>query len=137
MPTGFEAVGLALAIFPILIEAIKFYTNEKDVVSDIRSYQRLLIRISRDLDREQTIFQNSCERFMEDIAAHCGVGEEEVSEMIHNPKDPRWTKGALVGEDIFHRASVQQYLDAVEDMNEELSRVKELIGVRNGSTQVI
>jgi hypothetical protein len=89
MPTGFEAVGLALAIFPNLIEAIKFYTNEKDGVSDTRNYQRLLIRISRDLDREQTIFHNSCQRFMEDIAAHCGVGEEEVSGMIHNSKDSR------------------------------------------------
>jgi hypothetical protein len=137
MPTGFEAVGLALAIFPILIEAIKFYTNEKDVMSDIRNYQRLLNRISRDLDREQTIFHNSCQRFMEDIAAHFGVGEEEVSGMIHNPKDPRWTKGFLVTEEIFPRASVQQYLHAVEDMNEELSRVKELIGIQSGSTQVI
>jgi hypothetical protein len=137
MPTGFEAVGLALAIFPILIEAIKFYTNDKDVVSDIRNYQRLLIRISRDLDREQTIFHNSCQRFLEDIAAHCGVGEEEASGMIDNPKDPRWTEGALVREHLFHRASVQQYLHAVEDMNEELSRVKELIGIQSGSTQVI
>jgi hypothetical protein len=57
--------------------------------------------------------------------------------MIHNPKDPRWTKGFLVTEEIFPRASVQQYLHAVEDMNEELSRVKELIGIQSGSTQVI
>jgi hypothetical protein len=73
MPTGFEIAGLALAIFPILIEGIKFYTNEKDAVSDILNYQRRLIRIARGLDRERTIFLNSCQRFMDDIAAHCGV----------------------------------------------------------------
>jgi hypothetical protein len=137
MATGFEAIGLALAIYPILIEALKFYTNEKDAVSDIFNYQRLLIRIARDLDREQTIFHNSCQRFMEDIAAHVGVGEEEVSGMMNNPEDARWTRGVLVPQDVFRRASVQQYLNAVEDMNEELSRVKELIGVQDGSGQVI
>lgn len=73
---------------------------------------------------------------MEDIAAYCGVGEEEVFGMIHNLKDPKWTEGALVREDILHRASVQQYLHAVEDMNEELSRVKKLIGSQSESTQV-
>lgn len=73
---------------------------------------------------------------MEDIAAHCGVGEEEVFGVIHNLKDPGWTEGSLVREDIFHRASVQQYLHAVEDMNEELSRVKELIGIQSESTHV-
>lgn len=137
MPTGFEIAGLALAIFPIIIEGIKFYANEKDAVSDILNYQRLLIRIARDLDREQTIFRNSCQRFLEDIAAHCGVGEEEVSGMVQNPKDPRWTQGVLVREEVFHRASVKQYLDAVEDMHEELSRVKELIDIQSGSGQVI
>jgi hypothetical protein len=60
-----------------------------------------------------------------------------VLEMIHNPKDPRWTKGVLVRDDIFHRATVQQYLHAVEDMNEDLSRVKELIGIQSGTRQVI
>lgn len=136
MPTGFEAVGLAMAIFPILIEGLKFYVNEKDVVSDIFNYQRLLMRIARALDREQTVFHNSCQRFMEDIAAQCDVGEEEVAQMMQNPKDFRWTNGPLVQQDVFHRASVQQYLHAVEDMNEELVRVKELIGIQSGSTQV-
>lgn len=137
MASGFEAVGLALAIFPILIEGIKFYAKEKDVVSDIFNYQRVLIRIVRDLDREQTIFLNSCQRFMEDIAAQCGVGEGEVSEMMQNPEDFRWTNGVLVQQDVFYRASVQQYLHAVEDMNEELSRVKELIGIQSGHTKVV
>jgi hypothetical protein len=57
--------------------------------------------------------------------------------MVQNPKDPRWTQGAFVREDVFQRASVKQYLDAVEDMHEELSRVKELIGIQSGSEQVI
>jgi hypothetical protein len=43
----------------------------------------------------------------------------------------------LIDRDVFHRASVQQYLNAVEDMNEELSRVKELIGVQDRNGQVI
>ncbi|OKP12095.1 hypothetical protein PENSUB_2453 [Penicillium subrubescens] len=121
MPTGFEAVGLALAIFPILIEAIKFYTNEKDGVSDTRNYQRLLIRISRDLDREQTIFHNSCQRFMEDIAAHCGVGEEEPAILDKRARRRQWKKIILV----LKKDLITEQLTKAEKLNTFLARLTE------------
>ncbi|KAJ5159822.1 Synaptobrevin, partial [Penicillium canariense] len=133
MVSGFEAVGLALAIFPVLVEGLKFYTHEKGAVSDFLKYQRVLMRISRDLDRERTMFHNTCQQFLEGVASQCGVGEEEVSEMMLDPRDPRWTTGVLVEERIFHQTSVKQYLEVVEDMNEELSRINQLIGIHNGS----
>lgn len=40
--------------------------------------------------------------------------------MMENPRDPRWKEGKLVQADIFDQNNVREYLDAVEDMNEEL-----------------
>jgi hypothetical protein len=73
---------------------------------------------------------------MEDIANQCGVGEEEISEMMQDPTDPRWREGDLVQKQIFSQKSVQQYLDTVEDMNEELVKIKELMGKYGDHGQV-
>ncbi|KAJ6078529.1 hypothetical protein N7467_008282 [Penicillium canescens] len=100
MATGFEAVGLALAIFPILVEALKFYANERGTVKDFFRYQRLLKRIGRDLSREKTIFYNTCQRFIQDIASQCGIPDQDVLEMMHNLDDPRWCNGIFDREQI-------------------------------------
>lgn len=77
--TGFEVVGLVLAIFPLVIEGLKFYAEEKGLVKDFLRYRHVLKRLIQDLSREQTSFHNSCHRFMEDIAAQCGLGEDEIA----------------------------------------------------------
>lgn len=134
--SGFEIVGVVLAVFPILTEALKFYTEERGVINDFFHYQHVLKRINRGLAREQASFSNSCKRFMEDVANQCGVGEEEISEMMQDPTDPRWREGDLVQEQIFRQKSVQQYLDTVEDINEELLKIKELMAKYGDHEQV-
>lgn len=125
--SGFEIVAVVLAVFPIVTETLKFYAEERGAVKDLFHYQHVLKRIGRGLSREQTSFSNSCKRFMEDVAAKCGVGEGEIVEMMQDPSDSRWRDGHLVQDHIFHQKSVQQYLDTVEDMNEELAKIQELI----------
>ncbi|CAG8386127.1 unnamed protein product [Penicillium salamii] len=132
MATGFEAAGLALAIFPILIEVVKFYANEKNVVKDFVHYQKLLKRIGRDLSCEKVLFRNSCQRFMQDIASHCGIEEDEVNEILNDQNHPRWSDRTIDHVSITSRASVQLYLDIFEDMMEELSKINDLLGIKNG-----
>jgi hypothetical protein len=134
--SGFEVVGVVLAVFPLITEALKLYAEERGVVKDFFHYQHVLKRISRGLAREQASFRNSCKRFMEDIANQCGVGEEEISEMMQDPTDPRWREGDLVQEQVFSQKSVQQYLDTVEDMNEELVKIKDLMAKYGDHGQV-
>ncbi|KAK2767585.1 hypothetical protein FQN54_003743 [Arachnomyces sp. PD_36] len=133
MPTGFEAVGLALAIFPVLVEGLKFYAEEKGVIKDLFHYQHVLKRIVRDLAREQTSFRNSCQRFLEDIAVKSGLGEHEVSEMMLDPKDPRWKEESWFQEDALSQESVQRYLETVEDMTEELKKIQQWVGIDGDS----
>jgi len=134
--SGFEVVTGVLGLFPLLIQGVKFYAEGADTIIDFFRYQHVLKRIGRDLAREQTIFTNSCNRFMEDVANQCGVGEEEIAEMMQDPTDPRWQKGELVQEHIFSQKSVQQYLDAVEDMSEELVKIKKLTDIYGNKDEV-
>lgn len=130
--TGFEVVGLALAIFPLVIEGLKFYAEEKGLVKDFLRYRHVLKRLIQDLSREQTSFHNSCQRFMEDIAVQCGLGEDEIAMMMHNPQDPRWSEAdmlATIASDSLKQRSVEAYLDAVNVMNEELAKIQELAGL--------
>ncbi|CAG8365028.1 unnamed protein product [Penicillium salamii] len=131
MVTGIEAAGLALAIFPILIEGLKFYADEKGVVKDFFHYQKLLERIGRDLSREKVIFHNSCRRFMEDVASQCGIATQDVDEIMNDLNHPRWGDGSFELPSVINQSSVQEYLNAIEDMNEELSKIRELIGIKD------
>lgn len=70
MPTGFEAVGLALAIFPVLVEGLKLYAEERGVIKSILRYQHVLKRMIRDLGREQTSFQFP--QFLQAVLRKCG-----------------------------------------------------------------
>ncbi|KAK5787561.1 hypothetical protein VI817_010058 [Penicillium citrinum] len=124
--SGFEIVGVVLGVFPLLIEGVKFCTDETGFLNDIFHYEHVLRRIGRSVSREQALFRTSCERFMEDIASQCGAGEDEVAEMMKNASDPRWRYGKLCTEDIFSQKSVQEYLETVEDMSYELDKVKDV-----------
>lgn len=131
--SGFEVVGLVLAIFPLVIQGLKFYAEEKGLVKDFLRYRHVLKRLIQDISREQTSFHNSCQRFMEDIAAQCGLGEDEILMMMHNPRDPRWSEADLfsaIANDALKSRSVVAYLDTVNVMNEELAKIQELAGLR-------
>lgn len=73
---------------------------------------------------------------MEDVANQCGVGEEEIAEMMQDPTDPRWREGDLVKEHVFCQKSVQEYIDTVEDMNEELAKIRDLTAIDGDNSQV-
>lgn len=134
--SGFEIVGVVLGVFPLLIEGVKFCTDETGFLNDIFHYEHVLRRIGRSLSREQALFRTSCERFMEDIASQCGAGEDEVAEMMKNASDPRWRYGKLCTEDIFSQKSVQEYLETVEDMSYELDKVKNVFAKYGDGDQV-
>ncbi|RDW81479.1 uncharacterized protein DSM5745_05036 [Aspergillus mulundensis] len=134
MATGFEVAGLALALFPILVEALKFYAEEKGVAKDFLHYQHVLKRIVRDLGREQVTFRNSCQRFLEDLTLRSDLTTDEVDRMMRDPQHPRWTEGSWLRSDILDLESVQRFLETVEDMREDLAKISESVGVDQDTT---
>ncbi|KAF8243707.1 hypothetical protein K440DRAFT_663936 [Wilcoxina mikolae CBS 423.85] len=67
MVTGVEAAGLALAIFPILVQSIGFYLEGSRTIKDWWNYKGVLSRLVRQLEMEQVKFENTCGIFLEGL----------------------------------------------------------------------
>ncbi|OGE47224.1 hypothetical protein PENARI_c054G09299 [Penicillium arizonense] len=130
MASGFEVIGLALAVFPVLVEGLKFYMEKKGRVRDFIRYRHVLKRIIRDLSREQISFRNSSQRFLEDVSMIYGLSPNDIHEMMRDPQDNRWRKEIPFQGDDLKERSVAVYLETVEDMNEALKGIQDMVGIR-------
>ena len=59
MVTGIQATGVALGLFPLVIEGIKFYINSAERFKEMKHYKRTLDRFRRELLMEKTKFDNT------------------------------------------------------------------------------
>lgn len=59
MITGIEAAGIALGLFPIVLEALKFYTTSADTVKEMKRHKRTLDQFRRDINMEKCKFENT------------------------------------------------------------------------------
>ena len=134
MASGFEAAGLALALFPILVKGIEIYVEERGVIRDFFHYRSVLKRHIRDLGREHVSFRNSCQRFQEDIALRSDLPATAIEEMVQDLEDPRWKEGDWLHPGIMDLESVQRYIETVDDMREELSKIGEWIGIHENES---
>lgn len=58
MATGFEAAGLVLGLFPILIEGVTMYMSSIEKAKGMIRHRRTLKRFKRDLEMEKSVFDN-------------------------------------------------------------------------------
>ena len=58
MATGFEAAGLALGLFPLVIEGIEIYISSAAKIIEIMHHRRTLDEFRRELGIEKGIFDN-------------------------------------------------------------------------------
>lgn len=58
MVTGIEAAGLALGLFPLVIEGIKFYISSAEKFKEIKHHKRTLEKFKRELEMEKSKFHN-------------------------------------------------------------------------------
>ena len=58
MATPFEAAGLALGLFPIVLEGIAMYINSTEKIIEMIRHKRTLERFKRDLEVENIIYDN-------------------------------------------------------------------------------
>ena len=59
MVTGVEAAGLALGIFPIVIEVIKFYIDFAKKAKQLRHHKHTLDKFKREIIMEKSKFDNT------------------------------------------------------------------------------
>jgi hypothetical protein len=85
MMTGVDAAGLALGIFPLIVEGLKAYGHGVSTINDCRRYEGVLGRLIRDLNGLQTVFNNTCIFFLQDM-----IAPEEVTALLADPGGPLW-----------------------------------------------
>ena len=59
MVTGIEAAGLALGLFPVVLEGITFYISTIEKSIEIIRHKRTLKKFRRELVMEKSIFDNT------------------------------------------------------------------------------
>lgn len=58
MVTGIEAAGLALGLFPVVIEAIKLYMSSAEKFREMKHHKHTLAKFRRELVMEKTKLDN-------------------------------------------------------------------------------
>ena len=58
MATGVESAGIALGLFPLVIEGIKFYISSAEKVTEMKHHKRTLDRFRRELVMEKSKLDN-------------------------------------------------------------------------------
>lgn len=87
MATGFEVVGVMLAIVPLIISALEHYEQGVSTIEKFIRYKREIKSIIEALATENVIFKNSCEQLLNDF-----LSPLEISEMLQNPMGDTWSK---------------------------------------------
>ena len=58
MATGIEAIGIALGLFPLVIEGTKFYSSSAEKFKEMKHHKRTLDKFRRDLGMEKSKLVN-------------------------------------------------------------------------------
>ena len=78
MATGIEAAGLVLGLFPIVLEGIQFYISSAEKFKEMKHHKRTLVKFRRELEMEESIFDNIWSRLVSRAGAHTRSNMEEV-----------------------------------------------------------
>jgi len=82
-----EAVGLVLAVLPLVISALEHYSKAASKVSRFRRYDNEISKLSTRLRVQRAIFTNANRRLL----TAC-VSPKEAVTMLEDPDHPVWTE---------------------------------------------
>ncbi|CZR67557.1 uncharacterized protein PAC_17456 [Phialocephala subalpina] len=124
--SGFEIAGIVLGAWPILIEGLKFYAEERGVIKDFCNCQPLVQSIYRQLKREKVTFENSSRCLFNAAAKQSDRPLADVAAMMTSPGDPRWTEvDDTDAEGIFSYKTATLYAEARKDIEQVLEKIQE------------
>ncbi|RMZ79300.1 hypothetical protein DV737_g3446, partial [Chaetothyriales sp. CBS 132003] len=81
-----EGIGLALALFPLVVSILEHYEEGYDALSDWVFFRRKFTHLVNELNREQIIFRQMVERMLRSIID----SEFELEEMMENTQSDEW-----------------------------------------------
>ena len=133
-----EAVGLALAVFPLVISLLEHYQDSCEKLRDWVFFRREFAKLLNDLNREQIIFRQHVEGTLRSITD----SEFAIMEMMDNAQDSRWNSAELTlrlkrklcgdGEYDNYLLSIQLIYDNLAAMSDRLKRCGSSVSSRPG-----
>lgn len=122
----FEVVADTLWMFSFIMEGLETYMKKKELITNYHRYQNMHERVIQDISREQDIFHSSCQAFMKLISDGCGLTEDDISAMLHDPNHYYWQDEdislALKGGGR-NSSSFGAYLELVDSIKDQLEYV--------------
>ena len=91
MVTGIEATGLALAIFPLIVNQVDNYARGIEKIKALRRYRWQLENCSTGLSAQYAILLNTLELSLEGVVDD----HDQRSQLISNPRGPGWQDAAF------------------------------------------
>ncbi len=124
--SGIEVVGIALAVFPLVISLLEHYQDGYDTLRDYAHFRREFTHLVNELNREQIIFRQHVEGTLRSITE----SEFELKEMMDNARSEQWKSPSLTaklqqklcgnGEYENYRASMVAIHDSLFTMSKRL-----------------
>ena len=86
--SGFEAAGIALAVFPILVDGMVRFVDGVQTIKHWRRYRVRLQDYADILETEGVYFQDTLEELLTDIVQ----SEDEIADLMGDPRGAIWQK---------------------------------------------
>lgn len=123
--SGIEAVGLVLGALPLIIEAIKSYSDGAITIRDYFKYEKPLADLFDQLSTEKTLFESVCDELLD------GLIEDDKwkASLLQNPGGDGWNdpqledklKSRLIG------SFYDEYLKSMEKTKEAVAELEKLL----------
>ncbi|KAL2848860.1 hypothetical protein BJY01DRAFT_153054 [Aspergillus pseudoustus] len=91
MVTGIEAISMALAVLPLLVNQLDNYAKGLERTRDWRRVRRTFSKYSLDIGTQHTVFLNNLEDLLDGIVDD----EDKFRELIKNPQGALWRDSRL------------------------------------------
>lgn len=86
--SGFEVAGIALAVFPILVDGMVRFVDGKQTIKHWRQYRVRLQDYADILETEGVYYQDTLEELLTDIVQ----SEDEIRDLMGDPRGAIWKK---------------------------------------------
>ena len=114
MVTGIEAAGLALGLFPLVIEGIKFYISSAEKFKEMKHHKRTLDKFRREVVMEKSKFDNTWYT----LVSRAGVCIEPNMEF-----PPETVKEVL---SCLPQYAVESFIDGCQELSTILGKLREI-----------
>lgn len=124
--SGFEVVGVALAVFPIVVKGISQFAEGAHTIKYWRRYRIQLEDYAALIESNWTTYLNTLEELLGDII----TSNDEYNLLLSDPQGPAWREPKL---DMQLRQRLDRsydvYIKMVKRMRDGLDKLRERLGI--------